>query len=472
MVLRDSLWDRLGEHLSDMVMQLLSPADLLALCLVSKASRSAAEPFLYSKIEWTWLDDQPPPIAAFLRTILRRPELAAYVRSVALVGDNLFIWRSGTYMTYRKEYVLLIPILGWDLNDAVEAIEMTGVPYTHRWGQKLRRGTIDAFVALLLSQLHQLRHLVLGPNFTRQAELLGMFLNSALCRKGDYRLPTFQYLQAVTYELVDEVSPRMYGRYTADVLPFFYLPEVQHLSVSLDNPATLNWPMNMPPDPSKITSLTLDLIRETHLSRLLSATPGLKTLRWGWFHSSGYRHEANMPLVDLTKAGAALIHVRNTLKELTISAIHDWGDYIDSPLLDIKGSLKVLVDFCQLEKLEIPLHFLVASFIPATGIQLKDVVPRHIQWLIINDNLEDQEEQNKWDDKALYNAIALWLQNSSVPKPNLRTISLLLNQTKVYWGPRMRQALTELCDQCGFEAKITKVKEDREDRGYVTDDSE
>ncbi|KAF1815698.1 hypothetical protein P152DRAFT_193415 [Eremomyces bilateralis CBS 781.70] len=40
-------------------------------------------------------------------------------------------------------------------------------------GKELRSGTMDAFVALLLSQLHYLRYLILGPNSAKQSVLLG-----------------------------------------------------------------------------------------------------------------------------------------------------------------------------------------------------------------------------------------------------------------------------------------------------------
>jgi hypothetical protein len=66
---RESLWEPLGDLLGS-TLQLTSRADLNALSLVSKASRASTEPFL--------------------RTILRRPELAAYVRRVALLGDSFY----------------------------------------------------------------------------------------------------------------------------------------------------------------------------------------------------------------------------------------------------------------------------------------------------------------------------------------------------------------------------------------------
>jgi hypothetical protein len=145
------------------------------------------------------------------------------------------------------------------MDDAVEVIEVTSVPYAHQWGQDLRRGKMDAFVALLLSRLHHLTRLVLGPHFTKETVLLGMLFSSALCETSDHRLSTFHRLREVTYELKPDCLRAMSGRNTADVLPFFYLPEVRLLSLALDNPVTFSWPAHTP-DPSTITSLNLTFI--------------------------------------------------------------------------------------------------------------------------------------------------------------------------------------------------------------------
>jgi hypothetical protein len=386
-----------------------------------------------------------------LRTILHRPDLAAHVRTLGLHGDDFVIY--GPFGDNLPKF----PIDALDLNQAVEAITTTRVPYARRWVDELRNGNMDAFVALLLSRLHGLRRLVIGPNFAKQTEFLGMLLYSALWLRVDHGFPTFQHLRDVKYDLDVDFMRENGGRNTASVLPFFYLPEVQRLWISLDNPVTFYWPTHTAPNLSTITSLTLETIREEHLSQLLSVTPRLKTLCWQFYYCEDHQHASCTSLIDLDKIGTALVHVRNTLKELAISAIHDIGTGYEFPNLEIKGSLEALVDFAQLERLEITLQFLVASFTPATGIDLKDVVPRNIHSLIITDDLQGDCDQNEWKDADLYNIIALWLQDPRVPKPNLRTISLLFNLPVYDWDSTMRQALIKLFDEWGIEANITKT---------------
>lgn len=102
------------------------------------------------------------------------------------------------------------------------------------------------------------------------------------------------------------------------------------------------------------------------------------------------------------------------------------GDLLSSVLKDpLKRDSRPLVDFNQLESLDIPLPFL-ASFTPKTGIQLEDVVPRNIKHLRISDDLEMQEQYD-WDGTSLLRAIESWLNSSRASNPNLSTISLWVN---------------------------------------------
>jgi hypothetical protein len=224
-----------------------------------------------------------------------------------------------------------------------------------------------------------------------------------------------------------------------------------------DNPIAFGWITHLP-DPSTITSLDLDSIRETHLGRILSVTPGLKSLTWDWFHNSQSRNSSNTPLIDLDEVATALIHVRNTLKQLSITAdciFHTGWGTSEFPVLEIKGSLTPLVDFNQLESLDIPLPFL-ASFTPKTGIQLEDVVPRNIKHLRISDDLEMQEQYD-WDDTSLLRAIESWRNSLRASNPNLSTISLWVNGKNSDWGPDTRGEFQTLCDKHGVRAKVGKL---------------
>lgn len=151
-------------------------------------------------------------------------------------------------------------------------------------------------------------------------------------------------------------------------------------------------------------------------------------------------------------------HFRNSLKDLSITAefsIRDEEETQDFPVLDTKGSLTPLVDFNQLERLDIALPSL-ASFTPKTRIRLEDVVSRNIQHLQITDDLEMQEQYD-WNDTSILRAIELWLNSSRASNPNLRSIYLWVNGKNSDWGPETRWGLHKLCDQHGVKVDVGKL---------------
>lgn len=82
-----------------------------------------------------------------------------------------------------------------------------------------------------------------------------------------------------------------------DVLPLFYLPAVESLSLSIHGPASptrpvmLDWPTGQPPMVSKLRSLDLGCIREHHLEQLLLVTTGLKIFRWDLSHYDRFEED-------------------------------------------------------------------------------------------------------------------------------------------------------------------------------------
>jgi hypothetical protein len=459
-----SPWDALDYDVSLLVFQLLvSKTDRLTLTRVCKSSQAFVEPLLYSNIEWIWLEHEIPPIVAFLRTILCRPRLASYVRKLNLMGRPL------NHRHTQSALPITVPIIDWDLNDAVEAIKELDVPYSNQWIQKLCRGSMDAFVALMLSRLHNLQCLSLGPNFTRETKILGLVFESALCKKDVPLLPRFEYLQEVIHQdgelnyhdtsrraidrqLRERNKMRLHGKKTADRLPYFYLPHLCRLELGLDNPITLTWPMNIPPDLSTVRTLDLTLVRERHLSKLFSLTTGLKTLRWELVYSLQSHHESNKSLIELDQIGVALECICNTLEELEISVKCRLGDFEEFPNFRFKGSMQALGKLHQLKSLQIPLEFLAGSFTPVNS-QIEDTVPYHIKSLVITFELH-VHRQNKWNSTSVCELIASWLGNEA-PKPNLGLIGILLGCAGASWSLHIRESFVTLCSSYGILATVT-----------------
>lgn len=298
-----------------MVFASLSPSDLCAVCLTHRDLRSLAEPLLYTHIQWTWTSSQSPPIAQFLRSIVHRPELASFVHVVILSGDSF----DRSLRDYRQKSPKL-PVTEVVLDGLVKCIERIHIPYAEQWIQELRAGTMDAFITLLLSQLPSLRCLYLGKNFARESRFMGMMLRSALCEESeDSHLPSFTHLQdvsAVYPGLGLYIRDYTDVRNTADVLPLFYLPSVQRIRILVDNPTTFMWPGKYPPNPSRLASLDLTMLREGHLGQVLSVTRGLRKLQWDWYYRPDLQDHFVTDIIDLDQIAADLSHIQETFDRL------------------------------------------------------------------------------------------------------------------------------------------------------------
>jgi hypothetical protein len=443
------------------VVKLLSSAELHALCLVNKRFRIIAEPFLYTQIQWTWTDSQNPRIAQFLRTIVRRPELAGFVQVVILNGGcfDPIGW------DYKKKCPKL-PVTEVVLDELVKCIERIRIPNAEQWIQELRAGTMDAFVTLLLSQLPSLRRLYLDKNFARESRLMGMLLRSALCKESqNSHLPSFTHLQDVSV-----VHPGLglhIRRFTdvrnaADVLPLFYLPSVERIRTLVDNPAaTFMWPRKYPPNPSKLASLDLTMLREGPLGQVLSVTRGLRKLQWDWYYREDLRDHSVTDIINLDQIAADLSHVQETLTDLTITAYTDLAEAApEHPEVRFRGSFKTFSGLHILKNLEVPIPFLL-GFSPSEPnvVSLGEALPNNIEWLTLTDDLCLQREWEwEWEFEIEYllRAVRSWLQDWKRFTPHLRGVRLLsrMRHEVQYWDHGLIEELRDIGAQTGIQIQI------------------
>ncbi|PLB36520.1 uncharacterized protein BDW47DRAFT_132712 [Aspergillus candidus] len=440
------------------VLASLSPSDLYAVCLTHRYLRSLAEPFLYSHIQWTWTNSQNPPITRFLRSIVQRPELASYVRVVILNGNTFEReWRDYQHESPR------LPVTEFALDELVECIEKTQVPYAEQWIQELRVGTMDAFLALLLSQLPNLACLYLAKNFARESRLMGMMLRSALCdRFQDHHLPSFTRLKDVTAVypgLGLEIREYTEMRNTADVLPLFYLPSVERIRTLVDNPSTaFIWPGECPPNPSRLVSLDLTMLREGPLGQVLSVTRGLQKLRWDWYYRPDLQDRFVTDIIDLNQIAADLSHIQETLTDLTITAGSDVSQADpEKPELTFRGSFTPFRGLDELKRLEVPMAFLL-GFAPwePNVVSLEEALSKNIEWLTITDDLCLQQEWEwSYESEYLSRVVGSWLQDWKEFTPRLRGFCLLGKVFRVRdWDPAMIQGFRDIGAQTGIQVEI------------------
>jgi hypothetical protein len=359
-----------------------------------------------------------------------------------------------------------IPVTNVVLDELVECIERINVPYAEEWIQELHAGSMDAFTTLLISQLLNLKRLFLDKNFNRENRLRGMVLRSALCEESTgSHLSSFTRLKDVSAEcpcLPYDIRQKRDARNTQDVLPLFYLPLVERIRVLVDNPATFTWTGKDPPNPSRLISLDLTMLRERHLGQVLSVTPRLQKLKWDWYYRLDLRDDSVTDIIDLDQIATGLSYVQDTLTDLTITAGSN-GDKADivPPELQFSESFEVFSGLHTLKRLEVPIPFLLGFFPSMSNANLlAAALPRSLEWLTLTDGLCMQEQWEwEWETDYLLEAIRSWLQNWKRYTPHLRGFCLLGSVMEARdWKSTMIQGLRDLGAQSGIEVQITDTK--------------
>jgi hypothetical protein len=355
-----------------------------------------------------------------------------------------------------------------ELEEIIAFVAKTTVSYQESWLEELRNGKMDAFVAVLLCQLSQLTYLFLGSDFLRESQIVGLVLRSTICETTDCGLrPDFGNLKSVSFEKDPNYEAYKVLRNTADILPLFYLPSVTQISATIENPisptkspqpAKLLWPTAHQPSCPNLRSLKLTDIREPFLGQLLSVTDQVKSLNWEWYYNPTFKDQVHTAIIDLFQFTTAISQLHNTLEELIISAVCDYGGDIEYPLVTIHGSFKAIADFDKLTKFTAPLALLVGFLADETK-QIQDFLPRNLEFLTITDDLSLQD-QYEWEDHEVLGVIGSWLQNFQSSTRRLRRIALFLRLADDSWNQSIRNQLQELCAGVEIQLEITKLNED------------
>ncbi|KAL6885247.1 hypothetical protein HDV57DRAFT_419399 [Trichoderma longibrachiatum] len=431
----------------------LPTSSLHALCLVTKRLHQVAEPLLYTRIDLIWERHRPPPIISLLRTIQNRPQLATHVERLTLHALSEFDVPGG--FGYRQ-LPCSIPTDGTDLAGFIATIQDIDSPLRDLWIQELQNGTMDAFVMLLLSYVRNITHLRITGVFARANRLLGMMLRAALCQDLHCRLPWLHSLQDVVTEPGWTQYRYNEPKNTADILPMFYLPSVRSITAEIDNPAIFAWP-TYAPNPSHITTLDLKIIREGHLGRILATTKNLKVLKWRWEYEQLLKDEFNSDVIKLDQITADLTFVKETLECLHLSAMFDNEYWRDT--LTVTGSMKGLRNFERLQRLEIPQLFLM-GFSPVDNLGcFKDLMPKNIHHLVINDD-SIWLEGLAWQDRDLFDKLERWWDGNMHHTPWFTSFKLSLEWTDEQWCAGLRQELSDLCARLGIQLEIYKELKD------------
>ncbi|KAK7999071.1 hypothetical protein PG991_014746 [Apiospora marii] len=412
------------------IFDLLSTAEFHALCRVNKRLRAVAEPRLYSELSCTWsftwpkappapypVNTRVPPLIPFLRTITRRPELAALVRTIDL--------RCGSFNTHAAachyEEKPALPMLGVDVSGLVDLVGRFPVPYAACWTEELLRGETAAFVALLLALTPNLRHLRMDEEYVPD-----IWINAA----WNMACGSWEDLGA----LLSQTGGRM------DFLTMFYLPAAKDiLKLPADESTPGSRSLTRQASPEDILSLNLTMYTKNYAYRILSMMKNLQTLRWRWPRKSKFNDEYDemqvcFKLDDVVKC---VTLVRETLTDLAITVAHvqmALGHHYDTAVT--RGSMEELSGFPQLRSLEVPLIFLTRSFTPHGLQPIGQSLPPSLESLTILDTASfgPYEWEDSPDDSP-FDPVEAWLRDWRASTPRLSRVRLLLEETERRdWG--------------------------------------
>ncbi|KAJ3532877.1 hypothetical protein NM208_g8241 [Fusarium decemcellulare] len=403
--------------------KLLALPNLAAVSMVSQSLRRLSFPLLYAHIQMEWSPGHHPRLMLLLRSLLESPQLCSHVLSLKLDGQSS-ITESGT----PKELPRIVALPGMELS---QAITRTGVPQdvADSWTSKTQEGVPDAVVALVVSMLPNLASLSLQTNWSVESHYLGHVLRSVLCTSGpdtiQHELPTFQALRNVSVEQRSPLDERPDYKNSADMLALFYLPNIQTLSVSIDNPVRFAWPSEQPPVPSKLTSLRLERLRECYLEPVLSALTNLQTLRYDWFHRGDIDREISDNVVRLGLMASPMAK-HKTLRNLEITGLTmpefrhgSWDDLSFA----LQGSLTALSQVPQLESLTIPWVFIGGLDLQFSPGRIGSALPPSLEYLALSPDMVD-DGRREWIDEDIISAIKAELESGAMAHlRNLKTIS-------------------------------------------------
>ncbi|KAJ5747738.1 uncharacterized protein N7511_009434 [Penicillium nucicola] len=193
---------------------------------------------------------------------------------------------------------------------------------------------------------------------------------------------------------------------------------------------------------SRLKALELTVVRESYLYE-------------EFYYDSGIDDKVNTPIIDLDSLSATISYIRDTLEDLTIFAMVDLGGSDQfNPAVQIKGSLYALTSN------PVTVAFLV-GFTQDTTKRVQEMIPKNVEFITLTYDLRNQNLDGisaphlprwNWMDYAVFGLIQSWMKDWKACTPNLRGISLVLNELDIgEWCASMRDQLRNLCAQAGVE---------------------
>ena len=259
------------------------------------------------------------------------------------------------------------------------------------WLQEVRRGEVDIFVAVLLSQLPSLKRLTIGSDFQRDTPFIGDTISR---NSGSTPKQPFPALESVTYsnDIVQDLDVAYHLVHLNQVLPLFYMGSLRTLNISLP-PLAITWPQDEIPK-SLLTSpvLSHSQLSEENLGHLLMATPRLRSLEYHShfdIDSGGRPGRTHLDYYDCNRLDESLAHVKESLERLVLSVRFSslQSDVALGGFQGMTHKVQSLQHFKKLKDCVIPFIMLLGWDDDAKT-AIGDLLPSNLETICFTDDLD------------------------------------------------------------------------------------
>lgn len=483
------------------ILDQLEPSDVASVGATSWSLEVSSEESLYRQVNLDWTRPPVKRVLSLFRVINKRPELALHIRHVRMISSRLEYPAEDSLGKWYPPQVdgnwkLLSASFQNEVYAAKEIVSRARFPSPERWMQALDQGDPYAYVAIALSQLHNLRSLRLDYTFVWQSGFPGLMIRHALLSAPSNTLSRFTELSLVEYGLNVPYSRVSGGDMSSCVYPeafpscdpeqfagWFYLPSLQSLEIWLQSFQGVD--LSKMGHLARLERLVVmeSYIDEDEVRDLLSLLSSIQSIHLGLVYPSqneaeGWDSDSPRPPLRKQMEGVlleGLLSIKETVQNLSISMElcpvnlgsqwdeEDFGD-IEQAFMPFRGFLK---RFPRLETAELPAAMLF-GWIHDDAPDLDTLLPSTLQSLAIRKNLpcvaRDMTvvgrgipgEVYEWDLDVVAQAIHEVLPSIRDSTPLLKKIII-----RDFWS-RMRGHIAEedtlaaraLCQDLGLDIDI------------------
>ncbi|CAL3964174.1 unnamed protein product [Diplocarpon coronariae] len=369
------------------------------------------------------------PLLLLIRTIQKRPEVTMFVRHIYFHLHGM-AFEKGHYRTPLARYPGSLEAK--ISSECAAFIVGSGLAYRIPWCQELRAGTLDAFVIYLIVRLPLLESISLQGYTWNKIQMGSIIIQRTLDNK--YVTP-FKHLIRLDLRNPVDVHERRASKLTLNHFQdLLRISTLRSLSADMIESEMGLWPFPSPLPPhssieSSLTSLSITVLHEQNLERLLSNLPALEELTWTFWLN--YKRPMGSNEMYCDRVRDALLRRSDTLKVLRIIPTHGYGRQWRANRVGIQGSLD-LSTFGKLHTLEIPFNMLLGG---GPGVTMNEVLPLSLKHLKLIEHHNFRQYMFAWDADSLLQTLLPFLEgaqkeagghNAGDDAPRIQTLTSIL----------------------------------------------